>query len=146
MASRCTAERSTSAHWSALRGRGVRCTCTPGKGIWRSSVGSWRAAMTSVRGTTTKATPSWIGRVKADTRRSSITSCRSVRPGRSPARPDEQKEEAVTEPIVYVSTWRIKEGKLEDYRRFYAELVRIRSEERRVGKGGRSRGAREAYE
>jgi hypothetical protein len=31
----------------------------------------------------------------------------------------------MSEPVAYVSTWRIKEGKLEDYRRFYAELVKI---------------------
>src|SRR2546423_906687 len=31
----------------------------------------------------------------------------------------------MSEPVVYVSTWRIKEGKFEDYLRFYAELVRI---------------------
>ena len=31
----------------------------------------------------------------------------------------------MTEPVVYVSTWRIKEGKFEEYRRFYAELVKI---------------------
>jgi len=31
----------------------------------------------------------------------------------------------VAEPIVYVSTWRIKDGKFEEYARFYAELVRI---------------------
>ena len=29
------------------------------------------------------------------------------------------------DPVVYVSTWRIREGKFEDYRRFYAELVKI---------------------
>jgi hypothetical protein len=29
------------------------------------------------------------------------------------------------EPIVYVSTWRVKAGKFDDYARFYAELVRI---------------------
>jgi quinol monooxygenase YgiN len=29
------------------------------------------------------------------------------------------------EPVVYVSTWRIREGKLEEYRRFLAELVTI---------------------
>jgi hypothetical protein len=28
------------------------------------------------------------------------------------------------EPIVYVSTWRIKEGRFPDYQRFYSELVR----------------------
>ena len=31
----------------------------------------------------------------------------------------------MTEPVVYVSTWRIKEGKFEDYRRFHAELVKV---------------------
>ncbi len=31
----------------------------------------------------------------------------------------------MAEPIVYVSTWRIKDGKFEEYARFYAELVRI---------------------
>jgi len=31
----------------------------------------------------------------------------------------------MSEPVAYVSTWRIKDGKFEDYRRFYAELVKI---------------------
>lgn len=31
----------------------------------------------------------------------------------------------MTEPLVYVSTWTIKDGKFEDYRRFYAEVVKI---------------------
>ena len=31
----------------------------------------------------------------------------------------------MSEPVAYVSTWRIKEGKFEDYKRFYAELVKI---------------------
>src|SRR5437773_8047198 len=31
----------------------------------------------------------------------------------------------MSEPVVYVSTWTIKDGKFEDYVRFYAELVRI---------------------
>jgi len=31
----------------------------------------------------------------------------------------------MAEPVVYVSTYRIKEGKVDDYSRFYAELVRI---------------------
>jgi hypothetical protein len=30
----------------------------------------------------------------------------------------------MSEPVAYVSTWRIKEGKFEDYRRFFAELVK----------------------
>jgi hypothetical protein len=29
------------------------------------------------------------------------------------------------EPVAYISTWRIKEGRFEAYRRFYAELVKI---------------------
>ena len=29
------------------------------------------------------------------------------------------------QPVAYVSTWRIKEGKFEEYERFYAELVKI---------------------
>jgi hypothetical protein len=29
----------------------------------------------------------------------------------------------VSEPIVYVSTWKIKDGRIEDYRRFYARMV-----------------------
>jgi hypothetical protein len=29
------------------------------------------------------------------------------------------------EPVVYVSTWRLKADKLEEYQRFYAELVRV---------------------
>jgi len=28
-------------------------------------------------------------------------------------------------PVVYVSTWRIKEGRFEDYRRFHAELMKL---------------------
>jgi hypothetical protein len=28
-------------------------------------------------------------------------------------------------PIVYISTWRIRDGKFDEYARFYAELVRI---------------------
>ena len=31
----------------------------------------------------------------------------------------------MSEPVVYVSTWRIKQGQFEDYRRFYAELVKV---------------------
>jgi len=31
----------------------------------------------------------------------------------------------MSEPVAYVSTWQIKEGKFEDYRRFYAELVKV---------------------
>jgi len=31
----------------------------------------------------------------------------------------------MSNPVAYVSTWRIKEGKSEEYRRFYAELVKI---------------------
>jgi quinol monooxygenase YgiN len=31
----------------------------------------------------------------------------------------------MNDPIVYVSTWRIREGEFEEYRRFYAELVKI---------------------
>jgi hypothetical protein len=31
----------------------------------------------------------------------------------------------MAEPVVYVTTWRIKDGKFEAYRRFYAELVRV---------------------
>ena len=31
----------------------------------------------------------------------------------------------MSEPVVYVSTWRIKPGALEAYQRFYAELVRV---------------------
>ena len=31
----------------------------------------------------------------------------------------------MSEPVAYVSTWRIKEGKFDDYRRFFAELVQI---------------------
>src|SRR5437762_3771840 len=31
----------------------------------------------------------------------------------------------MTQPVVYVSTWTIKEDKFEDYQRFYTELVRI---------------------
>lgn len=39
----------------------------------------------------------------------------------------------MTEPVVYVSTWRIKPGAFDDYARFYAELVRIvRDNEPRV--------------
>ncbi len=29
------------------------------------------------------------------------------------------------EPVIYVSTWRIKEGKFEEYRKFYAELLKV---------------------
>jgi hypothetical protein len=31
----------------------------------------------------------------------------------------------VTEPVVYVSTWKIKSGKFDDYRRFHDELARV---------------------
>jgi hypothetical protein len=31
----------------------------------------------------------------------------------------------VAEPVVYVSTWRIKEGRFEDYRRFFAKQLQI---------------------
>ena len=31
----------------------------------------------------------------------------------------------MSDPVAYVSTWRIKEGKSKEYRRFYAELVKI---------------------
>ena len=31
----------------------------------------------------------------------------------------------MSDPVVYLSTWRIKEGKLRDYQRFYAQLVKI---------------------
>jgi hypothetical protein len=31
----------------------------------------------------------------------------------------------MAEPVVYVSTWRIKPGAFDDYARFYAELIRI---------------------
>jgi hypothetical protein len=40
---------------------------------------------------------------------------------------------AVSEPIVYVSTWKIKDGRFEDYRRFYARMVdAIRTDDRGV--------------
>ena len=29
------------------------------------------------------------------------------------------------DPVAYVSTWRIKEGKFQDYKRFFTELVKI---------------------
>ena len=35
------------------------------------------------------------------------------------------EEQEMTEPVVYVSTWTIKEGKSEDYRRFLEELVKV---------------------
>ena len=35
----------------------------------------------------------------------------------------------MAEPVVYVSTWKIKEGKFEEYRRFNDEIVRIVAEE-----------------
>ena len=39
----------------------------------------------------------------------------------------------MAEPVVYVSTWRIKPGAFDDYARFHAELVRIvRDNEPRV--------------
>lgn len=39
----------------------------------------------------------------------------------------------MAEPVVYVSTWRIKPGAFDDYARFYTELVRIvRDNEPRV--------------
>jgi hypothetical protein len=39
----------------------------------------------------------------------------------------------MAEPIVYVSTWRVKPGAFDEYTRFYAELVRIvRDNEPRV--------------
>ena len=39
----------------------------------------------------------------------------------------------MAEPVVYVSTWRIKAGAFDDYARFYAELVRVvRDNEPRV--------------
>jgi len=31
----------------------------------------------------------------------------------------------MSEPVVYVSTWRIKDGKFDEYRRFHTELVKI---------------------
>jgi hypothetical protein len=31
----------------------------------------------------------------------------------------------MSDPVVYLSTWRIKEGKFRDYQRFYAQLVKI---------------------
>ncbi|TMB99697.1 MAG: hypothetical protein E6J35_12755 [Chloroflexi bacterium] len=31
----------------------------------------------------------------------------------------------MSNPVAYVSTWRIKGGKSEEYRRFYAELVKV---------------------
>jgi hypothetical protein len=39
------------------------------------------------------------------------------------------KEDGVNEPVAYVSTWRIKEGNFEDFRRFHAELVKIVDED-----------------
>jgi hypothetical protein len=39
----------------------------------------------------------------------------------------------VGEPIVYLSTWKIKDGRFEDYRRFYARMVdAIRTHDRGV--------------
>jgi hypothetical protein len=39
----------------------------------------------------------------------------------------------VGEPIVYLSTWKIKNGRFEDYRRFYARMVdAIRTHDREV--------------
>lgn len=39
----------------------------------------------------------------------------------------------MNEPVVYVSSWRIKDGKLEEYRRFYARLLEaIREQDRDV--------------
>jgi hypothetical protein len=35
------------------------------------------------------------------------------------------KEDAVSGPVVYVSTWKIKQGKFDDYRRFHDELARV---------------------
>jgi hypothetical protein len=34
------------------------------------------------------------------------------------------REVRLVDPIVYVSTWRIKEGKFPEYQRFYAKLLR----------------------
>ncbi len=31
----------------------------------------------------------------------------------------------MSDPVVYLSTWRIKDGKFRDYQRFYAQLVKI---------------------
>ena len=35
----------------------------------------------------------------------------------------------MAEPVVYVSTWKIQEGKFDEYRRFNAEIARIVAEE-----------------
>jgi hypothetical protein len=39
--------------------------------------------------------------------------------------PTESRWWSVTEPIVYLSTWRIKDGKFDEYRRFYAEFIKV---------------------
>src|SRR5438445_10885523 len=36
---------------------------------------------------------------------------------------DGGRQRSVNEPIVYLSTWRIKDGKFAEYRRFYAQLL-----------------------
>src|SRR5437773_12505451 len=36
---------------------------------------------------------------------------------------DGGRQRSVNEPIVYLSTWRIKDGKFAEYRRFYAQLI-----------------------
>src|SRR5437879_8768466 len=46
---------------------------------------------------------------------------------------DGGRQRSVNEPIVYLSTWRIKDGKFAEYRRFYAQLINaIRESDRDV--------------
>lgn len=42
----------------------------------------------------------------------------------------------MAEPVVYVSTWKIKDGKFDEYRSFYAKQLKIIDEaepQRRIG-------------
>jgi quinol monooxygenase YgiN len=38
---------------------------------------------------------------------------------------DRKKEVVMSQPFIYVATWRIKEGKLDEYKQFYKRLVDI---------------------